>query len=339
MRILSVVTRSYYGDQTSIEPMYFWFTEPLQRLGHNVEQFDHIRLCGKIGPDACGEQFVEQVRRGGYDVVLYQTGGADWMARQAIAEAARLAPIIAWNGDDDWQWHSYTKLIAPYFTFMATTYPHIYAEGRQRYPNLLLSQWGCLAGYGDFHRTKDLDFTFAGQIYRSRVEGCRQLRKQAGLKVYGLGSVRVRWPLMNTGAGRYVARRIKPLNRPISFQQVHDIWNRSKISYTPMGASTNPNLLQIKGRTFEMGLSGTMMLSQHSPSLERYYEPHREFVPFENLDDCAEKARWYLRNEAARVKIAQAYFNRTRAEHMWEQRFEKLFQDAGIASRPLSRAA
>lgn len=339
MRILSTVTRAYYSYETSVEPMYLWFTQPLTRMGHTVDHFDHVRLCGKIGPDACGEQFVEQVRRGGYDVVLYQTGGADWMARQAIAEAARLAPVIAWNSDDDWQWNSYTKLVAPYFTFMATTYPHVFAEGRRRYPNLLLSQWGCLSGYSDFHRDKDLDFTFAGQIYRSRVESCRYLRKRSGLKVFGLGSVRVRWPLMNTEAGRFVARRIGPLNRPISFEQVHDIWNRSRISYTPMGASRNPGLLQIKGRTFEMGLSGTMMLCQHSPSLERYYEPHREFVPFETLEDCAEKARWYLRNESARAKIALAYARRTQAEHMWEQRFEKLFQDAGIGSCALSKVA
>lgn len=330
MRILSTVTKAYYGHPEAVEPMYLEFTLPLARMGHVVDHFDHVKLCGEVGPVACGERFVETVRNGYYDVVLYQTGGADWMSRGAIAHAARYAPVVAWNSDDDWQWDSYTSHVAPYFTYVATTYPHVYEANRNRHRNLLLSQWGCLGSYDDFDRPKDLDFTFAGQVYRSRVEECRTLRRAAGLRVFGLGSVRVHWPLMNTRPGRAVARRVPGMNRAITFQEINAVWNRSKISYTPMGASTNPSLLQIKSRAFEMGLSGTLMLCQHSPNLERYYEPGREFVAFESLEDCAEKARFYLKNEAERARIARAYCERTKAEHLWEHRFGALFREIGV---------
>src|SRR2546421_174745 len=40
MKILSVVSRGYYGQKNTVEPMYIAFTEPLRALGHDVEHFD-----------------------------------------------------------------------------------------------------------------------------------------------------------------------------------------------------------------------------------------------------------------------------------------------------------
>ncbi len=99
--------------------------------------------------------------------------GRDHMARDAIRQAGKYAPIVAWNSDDDWQWDSYSRYIAPYFTFMVTTYPHVYEIQRCLFANLLLSQWGAMDIYADHGRKKDLDFTFAGQVYRNRVPELR----------------------------------------------------------------------------------------------------------------------------------------------------------------------
>jgi spore maturation protein CgeB len=97
-----------------------------------------------------------------------------------------------------------------------------------------------------------------------------------------------------------------------------------------MGASRDPSVLQIKGRAFEMGLSGTLMLCEHVPGLERYYEPDREFVAFTTLEECADKARYYLAHEAERARIAKAYHDRTRAEHLWQHRYRDLFSTIGL---------
>src|SRR4028118_1728287 len=100
MRILSVVNRTYYGRARAVDPGYLRFTEPLRRLGHTVEHFDHLATHAEVGPERCGEAFLRRVRDGGYDLVLYMTSGRDWMPREAIAEAARRAPVVAWNSDD-----------------------------------------------------------------------------------------------------------------------------------------------------------------------------------------------------------------------------------------------
>ena len=337
MRILSTVSKCYAFRPNAVEPMYYWFTDPLRNLGHVVDHFDHVQLGREAGPEACGEAFVDRVRHGGYDLVLYQTGGADFMSRDAITEARKYAPIVAWNSDDDWQWDTYSKHIAPLFTYMATTYRHVYEQNRFTFSNLRLSQWGCLQRFTDFERPKDLDFTFAGQIYTNRVADCIQLKRSAGLKVFGLGAIRVRCPIVaSRSAYRFVAQNLPRLNKPLEFHHVHDIWNRSRISFAPMGSSTDIHRLQVKGRVFEMGMSGTMMLSQRSPDIERFYEPGKEFIAYDSIEDCAELAKFYLRNEPERRRVAEAYYRRTRAEHLWEHRFEQLFRDIGMG-RPAQR--
>ena len=92
-------------------------------------------------------------------------------------------------------------------------------------------------------------------------------------------------------------------------------------------------VLSVKSRTFEMGLSGTLMLCEHSPNLERYYEPGRECITFQTLEDCAEKALWYLSHESERMRIVRRYCDRTLREHMWKHRFEDLFKQLGITER------
>jgi Glycosyl transferases group 1 len=332
VKILSTVVKNYYNLPDAIEPMFLAFTHPLVALGHQVEHFDHVKTAAEMGRDVCGERFVAKVKNGNYDLVLYQNQGdaRNWMTSEAIADAAHYAPVVAWNTDDDWQWEDYTRHQAPYFSFMVTTYPHIYETNRAQYPNLLLNQWGCLDMYGDFHHKKDLAFTFAGQVYGSRGDECRFLRKRIGLKAFGLGSQGVNYPLLRRPKVKKVASMISRLrDGAVNFQQINEVWNRSKISYAPMGASVDPHILQIKSRAFEMGLSGTLMLCQLSPNLDRYYEPGKEFVPFDDLDDCVEKARFYLRHDNERTKIAAAYYERTRAEHLWQHRYQQLFRQVG----------
>ena len=336
MKILSCVSRGYYGKSTTVEPMYIAFTEPLRALGHEVEHFDHFLAGRQYGAAATAEMFLAKVREGGYDAILYQTACQNAKdIGEPVREAGRYAPTIAWNSDDDFAWESQTCLMAPFFTWMFTTYRHIYEQNRHSHPNLRLSQWGCFDRFGDLDRPKDLDFTFAGQIYGDRVRSSRFLAEHAGLKVYGFMSGMVRTPSFFYWPGiRKVTFRFPSVyGAAIHYDEINDIWNRSRISYTPMEASADANILQIKSRAFEQGLSGTLMICRQSPNLDEYYEPGKEFVPFDDLDDCVKKVRYYLAHESERARIAKAYHDRTRAEHMWTNRFRKMFEDIGLPAK------
>ena len=120
MRILSTVGKTYVGHPEAVEPMFLEFTIPLRRMGHDVEHYDHMKEHAEFGPDETGARFERLARYGHFDLILYQTAGRDYMNREAIAEVSTHTPIIAWNSDDDWQWESYTRHIAPWLRNAST---------------------------------------------------------------------------------------------------------------------------------------------------------------------------------------------------------------------------
>ena len=81
-----------------------------------------------------------------------------------------------------------------------------------------------------------------------------------------------------------------------------------------------------------MGLSGTLMLAQRNPYLDEYYDQGKEYVSFETLEDCVDKAKFYLKNENARKRIAEAYATKTEARHMWRHRIQHVLGEAGLFS-------
>ncbi len=309
-----------------MEPMFLYFTEPLRQMGHDVDTFDHWEHASRLG-NAATSALINKIEGGEFDVILYQTAGREPVDTSGLRHLSRRFCIAAWNSDDDWQWESSTSKIAENFTFMVTTYPRIYEANHAKFPNLLLSQWGCYPALSDFSRPKDIGFSFAGSIYDARNSACRYLSTKSGLRCFGRGS-----RLVNLGLPYFAgALRLTALcGPPLDFGKVHEIWNRSRISYTPMGSGPDGKALQVKGRAFEMGLSGTLMLCELSPDLDRYYDPGKEFVTFDGLEDCAAKAMFYLRNEAERFRIAANYRDRTIGEHLWSHRFSKLFTEMGL---------
>jgi spore maturation protein CgeB len=327
MRVLSVVRTEYYGSKVAVEPMYLYWTLPLRQMGHEVETFDHYDATRNLNKERRTELLLQKIQGGRFDLVLYTNSGTEPIETEALADISKKICTVAWNSDDDWQWDA-TRRLAHHFTFMVTTYPHIYEENRRQYPNLLLSQWACLGTFSDYSRKKDMGFSFAGAIYKIRNSACRYLKRKAGLACFGRGA-----RLVNLGLP-YIkgAFRFPFLIGPaVHFEEINHIWNRSRISYCPLSGGPRGEVLSIKSRVFDMGCSGTLMLCEHSPNLERYYEPGRECITFESLADCAEKALWYLSHEAERARIARNYQERTLREHTWRHRFRDLLQQIGLA--------
>ncbi|MFQ5512795.1 MAG: glycosyltransferase [Myxococcota bacterium] len=80
---------------------------------------------------------------------------------------------------------------------------------------------------------------------------------------------------------------------------------------------------QLNGRSFEVAHSRTALLQPDGPSLRRFLEPGKEFIPLEGPDDLPKKVQYYLEHEVERAEIAARAWRRvTReysAERLWEQ--------------------
>jgi spore maturation protein CgeB len=338
MKILAVSFYYYYGSPKGLEPQFYYLFKVPQKMGHEVDFFDYV-TAAKIGIEHMRRLFLKILKGGNYDAVFLATH-QDEFDFETLAQARKFSKIIAWNSDDEWRWDSYSRNYASHFDFMVTNSPGIYQRHRSAFPNLLHAQWAC-TGFWDGRKTeKNIDFSFVGQIYGLRNKQVQELAERVGLQYFGRGSGKVPRKLessrnLRTMAKNVIRHALARINNgqvddTISFEEVNALWNRSKISFTPLDSSTQ-EVRQIKSRVFDMGLSGTLMLAHHAPFLDSYYEPGKEFVPFETIEECVEKAKYYLQHERERQQIAEAYARRTQAEHLWEHRIQKVLAGAGLS--------
>lgn len=332
LKILTCCSLGYYSNSKGNSYEYLSFVEVPRRMGHAVHHYDYVQAAAE-GKEAMNDCFLSAVKDGGYDLVLVVTYKDEFLPG-VLDEARRHAVTLAWNCDDDCRWEDYSSKWVGHYTWMATTYRHIYEAHRAKHSNLLLSQWGCTGLDEGFGIPKDLDISFVGLCYGTRIAQVQCLRREVGLQAYGKGvppattlknwlRQRIGWRLYGTW---WTGEDLELPDQAA----VKAVWNRSRIAFTPLDASRG-GTVQIKARVFDMGLSGTAMLCSKNPSLHEFYQPGEEFVEFESMDECVDKARYLLTHESERAAIARRYYQRTKAEHLWEHRFEKLFREMGLS--------
>jgi len=316
-------------------------------MGIDADFFDY-HASKKIGLDQMKRILLTLVKGGKYDVVFIATH-KDEFDEETLNKAKRYSTIIAWNSDDEWRWETYSKHRVGWYTFMVTNSPEVFEKEKSSYGNLIQAQWACTSFWDGEKVRKDIDFSFAGRVYGERKRQLSYLKSKMAIITYGYGTGnRLKDKTIPTDEGnnpggikgifknillKYTPTKVINIYNEnfdiINFEQVNKIWNRTKISFTPLDSSKG-NVRQIKSRVFDMGLSRTLMLAHKAPYIDNYYEPQKEFVVFDTLGECVDKAKYYLRNESERKKISEAYARRTLAEHLWKHRIEHVLREAGL---------
>jgi len=165
----------------------------------------------------------------------------------------------------------------------------------------------------EIHRPWDLGKTipvsFVGQCYGKRPEIIARLQ-EAGIHIeaYGAG-----WP-----------------HGPLSTEDMVRLYSKSRINLGFGGVIGCSDAYCLKGRDFEIPMSGGLYLTEHHPELERVYEIGKEIVTYRGFEDLLEKIRYLLDNPAEAETIRQRGFARARRDHSWEMRFAKIFNMVGL---------
>jgi len=165
----------------------------------------------------------------------------------------------------------------------------------------------------DIHRPYDLpktiEVSFVGQCYGDRPKVIRRLAQQ-GIQVetYGEG-----WP-----------------KGPLSTEEMVQLYSRSKINLGFGGIAGHKDMFCLKGRDFEIPMSGGLYLTEYHPELERAYDIQNEIMTYTGFDDLLAKIRYLLSNPEKAEEIRKKGYQRARNEHTWERRFEKIFNLAGL---------
>jgi spore maturation protein CgeB len=151
---------------------------------------------------------------------------------------------------------------------------------------------------------KTIDVSFVGQCYGKRPETIRRLG-EAGIRVEAFG---YGWP-----------------GGPLSTEEMVRIYSRSRINLGFGGVEGHDEIYCLKGRDFEIPMSGGLYLTEYHPELETVYDLGKEIVTYRGFDELVVKIRHLLANPDEAETIRQAGFRRARKEHTWEMRFERVF--------------
>jgi len=155
----------------------------------------------------------------------------------------------------------------------------------------------------------EFDVSFVGNKYGWRPRFIERLRK-AGINVVALGE--------SWGNGQ------------LSNEDMVKVYSQSRINLGFAGVGYCKNLMCLKGRDFEVPMSGGLYLTQDNPELALVYEVGKEIVTYKDEKDCAQKIRWLLENPENAEKIRKAGRKRALKDHTWENRFSDIFRNAGL---------
>jgi len=365
MRILVCCPLSYYGARYDITLSYDLFVRVPRLLGHDVVVFDFI-ASANLDKNAMNDHFISLVKGGNFDFVIIETAGEQFNV-EVLNEARSIIPIIAWNSDDDFRWNSYSKYQYPYFTLMYTTSMSVYKAVHANYPNLRYSQWGCTKYTGNSDHKKDIDVSFCGSMKSKRLEEISEINKLgAKMFVVGMGSNKIRstWSVLN----RIILSRIKRgknsgfrkelhqwinakyggISNGVSYMELHNIWNRSKIIFTPLTLEPTQQALkkkqyemlnidtgeeimyQCKSRIFEPGMSNALLLMNKTDIIEEYYVPGEEYLEYSSYEECVDLIKYYSKHENERLKLANNYRKATVANHLWIDRYAELIDQVKV---------
>lgn len=155
----------------------------------------------------------------------------------------------------------------------------------------------------------EFDISFVGACYGWRPTLIKQLRR-LGLNVETFGGG---WP-----------------NGRISDEEMIRLYSRSRINLGIGGVGYSTRLTCLKGRDFEVPMSGGLYVTLHNPELAEVFEIGKEIVTYRDAGDLAVKARRLLANRSEADQIREAGYRRALRDHSWKRRFDDVFRFVGV---------
>jgi len=156
---------------------------------------------------------------------------------------------------------------------------------------------------------RSIDVSFVGQCYGNRPAIIQAL-KDHGIHVEAFG---YGWP-----------------NGPLPTKDMICMYSKSKINLGFGGVAGHQDTFCLKGRDFEIPMSGGLYLTEYSPELERVFKIEKEILTYKTFDELVKKIQYLLDHPDEAEAIRKAGHRRAISEHTWEMRFEKIFTLMGL---------
>ncbi len=319
----------------------------LKAMPHEVRFFPFDRIL-EVGKEKFNEELlvtIEEFKPDLFFAFMY----TDEFEPRILDKIKEKTKSVAWFSDDSWRFWNYSRIWAPHFSAVITTYSWM-AERYKKYgqSNVIRSQWGANTLV---YKPSELqsgerrpEVTFVGGWSKGRGQIVDALKK-AGIPVEVFGGG---WPEARRASDEEmihlfgVSKISLALNPPPGFFNKNSL---GRIFYSRSREKIRPNfnlyynfrswlergIPQVKGRHFEIPACGGFLLTGPADDLGNFYVPDKEMVLFSNIDDYIEKIKYYLAHDDEREAIAKAGYERTIREHTYEARFREIFRQLGLS--------
>jgi glycosyltransferase involved in cell wall biosynthesis len=160
-----------------------------------------------------------------------------------------------------------------------------------------------------FDVEKTFDVSFVGQCYENRPAVIAALR-DAGIRVEAFGPG---WP-----------------SGPLPTEEMVRTYSQSRINLGFGGVAGHRETYCLKGRDFEVPMSGGLYLTEEHEELSPFFEVGKEIVTYRGIEDLIAKIRRLLANPGEAETIRAAGRARALLEHTWKMRFSKVLGTLGV---------
>jgi hypothetical protein len=254
-------------------------------------------------------------------IVLYVRPGLLSEDLFALIRSVYNCPLVGMNLDDKIEYLDYSKIGASFksnYKYWARLFDlnlcsnlgtlDLYKEdGLPSYyfpEGCVRNEIGPLVNINDFR----CQISFAGAVKTERLEMVNYLQAM-GLQVSVAGRG---WP------------------NSAWVEDLNDFFRTSQINLGIGSAAPAFNLSHLKGRDIECPAAGACYLTSFNWELANLFEINKEILCYRNLEELVEILAYYSKRPEECLKIAAAGYKRCMAEHTWEHRFNKLFEDTGV---------
>lgn len=272
--------------------------------------------CQFFHPDEAGEisSLREKTLGGLFDIIFHTefNESLDLPEDISIAAINMGLKVLDWSCDASWRFHNFIVQRKHRYTHFITTHSSTIPLYQQNGMKVIKSQWGgSPLYYPDSSVEKIYDITFIGQKHGIRPQIVKALAER-GIKVHLFGNY---WDGYDNWHG-YLT----------DFDSMLKVFRQSKICLNLSNPWHVGTLNQVKGRAFEIPQCGAFQISTPADNLHSYFEPNKEIVIANDIEELASKIKYYLSNDSERQAIAQAGHGRMLSEHEWYHRFEKIIK-------------
>jgi spore maturation protein CgeB len=317
------------------------FKEAAEDLGHRVDMFDWSfyfpsmsasslsnRIMDKVflkrNVDKLNNDLQRIIELGNYDLLLVLSGKYIYPATTDLA-VSKIKYVINWNTD-----HPFNKLNSTDWLLKSLPMYHAHFTPRihlkDEYNNFGMNnvhELNWYYRYGiDLVNTLPIDYeydsNFIGSWSERRAKYVTSI-SDSKMQVFGWG-----WN-KNKGMKSISEQYI---NSSVSISDMMRIYSVSKVN---LNLLTIENMDTTNLRNFEIPAAHGFQLAERSEALKSIFEEDKEIVLFSSPEEMVDKYEFYLNNDLARAKIADAGYNRLiSCNHSLSDRLGKIFSDMGV---------